>query len=163
MPEVHEPRHQLADRGVELFDHVAVGAPTRASAKLFRRIERNVRRVVGDVEEEGRAAPRRRLEEVERAIGVTTDEARLVHLLGEPPASVLDEEVLLVVAVGHAEELGEAVVPGHELVGVAEVPLADHGGAIAGVPQQLGDGDLAAGNPSGVSWKSTPLTPERAG
>ena len=82
--------------------------------------------------------------EPQRPGGVTPYQEMLIHRLGYASvtllAALIDEKVLVVIAVGNAEELVEALIPGHVFVPVTKVPLADHARCVAGILEDFRNG-----------------------
>ena len=149
---------QGADAGVHLLDHLAVGAahlPGLAGLRnpladdperrIVRSLVGEVRRLVGDIEEEGSIGVRPLLDERHRVlVDQVRDVARLLAVgLAVPPVVVSEAvDVREVVDVaGHvAAEDVEAVPERIGLDAVAEVPLAHDAGGVAFRPHALGYG-----------------------
>ena len=114
---------------------------------LLGNLERPVGTVVGQVDEEGLAAvlpdvvDGRRGEDV-GAVALGFDPLGIVQQRGVEVAVVRRPGGLAEPAAGVDERLLEALIPGPHRVAVAQVPLAEDGGAVARGAQHFGQGDL---------------------
>ena len=125
---------------------------------LLRRLIGRVRRVEGQIEEErgGRVVL---VDELHRV--VAEERGRIALLLDDLVVAVpVDHAVLLVrevvdLADQRAVLVVEAALPGPVLpVGVAEVPLADDGGVVAGLLERLGQQPLVGRQAVGVALRN---------
>ena len=131
----------LANARIQFGDHVAVQTGAAFLVVLLRRRQRLVRHGVGEVEEEWLVLVP--LDEFQRPIGVALRERRLHDRILDDLFAIDQLHGPHVVAVQNAEVLIEAAANGIELLlGVAEMPLADHAGGIAGAVKELGQRDF---------------------
>ena len=107
---------------------------------LLQRLERRVRRVVGDVEEPGLLRLTRLVQESQRVVGVRDGgvEALTRHL---PFPAIQPERVVPGEVIARAREVAEVALEAEIGRLFVQVPLAGHGGEVAGPAQHLGRRD----------------------
>ena len=156
-----ERRDNAADILIQRRDHAGIGLAVLvldARIKVFvllRHLVRRVRSQGGEVEEERRLA----VLLVDQLDGVVADQRRVVAFLPKELAIALpvDDAAAFPGEVVHlphdvaVEVIEAAVLRPIFLVGVAEVPFADHVGSVAGFFERLGKCALVSGQPKGVA------------
>ena len=158
-PVEHAHALQLLVAGTAQRVPAVAVAPLAAGDIVRQRVQRPVRRRVGDVEEERRMPGGRLLHHRRRGVadgvgevvglrlGGGIDELPVAHHGGwvEVAAATADHAVVGVEATLHRERMaGSTRPPGLRairLVAAADVPLAGHHGAVAAALQRLGNGD----------------------
>ena len=129
-----EHRHKFSDRPIQLLDHVAVQPARRFPPKLGRGEDRHVRHDMRHIQEKRPLAIL--LDELDGVLGEAAGELRLVRVeLGRFFAidqrqrrNIADDRVqrAVVVAVGEAQELVEAVFRRQEGRAMPQMPFAEN-------------------------------------
>ena len=124
-----------------------------------RRLQREMRRVIGQVEQEGLLGRERLVNELDAEIGIKVGGVpvlrQLRRIIGQRLA-VEEKPVPLALGVVEAALRGveaalEAAFPGNDAVLLPHVPFAAHGGEIARPAQHLAKGDAAVVEPPAIA------------
>ena len=147
--EVVEGVEESAGFVVEFLDDITIEVALRGAAKLRRGIDDGVHHGVGQIEDEGLFRIPFLGEIIDRLVGIKARQGghvaglagRLIIFVESNPAAIVGAEGAEIVI----EPLGE----GHAVddgLAVRDIPFADAGGLVSGLPDQFGPGEFRGGH-----------------